>query len=99
MYIKKGLTDRTHYVRMPGGISKDSPLLSGVPQGAVMGSLFLLIMISDINKGTTSSTLFSFAEDTRIYSNIAEADDCGNLQYDLNSIYNWAVPNNMFFKL
>ena len=54
-------------------------------------------MISDINKGTTSSKLVSFADDTRVYSNIAEADDCDNLQYDLNSIYNWAVHNNMFF--
>ena len=54
-------------------------------------------MISDINKGTTSSKLVSFADDTQVYSNIAEADDCDNLQYDLNSIYNWAVHNNMFF--
>ena len=49
------------------------------------------------NKGTTSSKLVSFADDTRVYSNIAEADDCNNLQDDLNSIYNWAVHNNMFF--
>ena len=54
-------------------------------------------MISDINKGITSSKLVSFADDTRVYSNIAEADDCDNLQYDLNSIYNWAVHNNRFF--
>ena len=91
------LTNRTHYVRIPGGISKDSPVLSGVPQGTVLGPLLFLIMISDINKGTTSSKLVSFADDTRVYSNIAEADDCDNLQYDLNSIYNWAVHNNMFF--
>ena len=91
------LTNRTHYVRIPGGKSKDSPVLSGVPQGTVMGSLLFLIMISDINKGTASSKLVSFADDTRVYSNIAQADDCDNLQSDLNSIYNWAVHNNMFF--
>ena len=91
------LTNRTHYVKIPGCISKDSPVLSGVPQGTVLGPLLFLIMISDINKGTTSSKLVSFADDTRVYSNIAEADDCDNLQYDLNSIYNWAVHNNMFF--
>ena len=90
------LTNRTDYVRIPGGISKDSPVLSGVPQGIVLGPLLFLIMISDINKGTTSSKLVSFADDTRVYSNIAEADDCDNLQYDLNSIYNWAVHYNSF---
>ena len=84
------------YVRIPGGISKDSPVLSGVPQGTVLGPLLFLIMISDINKGIASSKLISFADDTRVYSNIAQADDCDNLQSDLNSIYNWAVHNNMF---
>ena len=85
------LTNRTHYVRIPGGISKDSPVLNGVPQGTVLRPLLFLIMISDINKGTTSSKLVSFADDTQVYSNIAEPDDCDNLQY------NWAVHNNMFF--
>ena len=61
------LTNRTHYVRIPGGISKDSPVLSGVPQGTVLGPLLFLIMISDINKGTTSSKLVSFPDDTRVY--------------------------------
>ena len=93
------LTNRTHYVRIPGGISKDSTVLSGVPQGTVLGPLLFLIMILDINKGTTSSKVVSFADDTRAYPNIAEADDCDNLQYDLNSIYNWAVHNNMFLTL
>ena len=49
------LTNRTHYVRIPGGISKDSPLLSAIPQGTVLGPLLFLIMISDINKRTTAS--------------------------------------------
>ena len=77
-------TNQTHY----GGISKDSPVLSGGPQGTVLGPLLFLIMISDINKGTASSKLISFAHDTRVYSNIAQADYCDNLQSDLNSIYN-----------
>ena len=30
------LTDRSHFVRLPGGISKDHSVLSGVPQGTVL---------------------------------------------------------------
>ena len=96
IWVFQFLTNRTHYVRIPGGISNDIPVLSGVPQGTILGPLILLIMISDINKGTASSKLFSFADDTRIYSNIAQVDDCDNLQSDLISIYNWAI-HNMFF--
>ena len=84
------LTNMTHYVRIPGGISKYNPVLSGVPQGIVLGPLLFLIMISDINKGTTASKLISFADDTRVYSNIAQVDDCDNLQSDLNTVFNWA---------
>ena len=67
--------------------------------GTVLGPLLFLIMISYIIKGNTSSTLISFADDTRVYSNMTEADDCDKLQYDLNSSYNWAVQNNMFLNL
>ena len=73
--------------------------MSGVHQGTVLGPQIFLIMISDINKGTTSSKLVSFADTTQVYSSIAETDDCDNLQDDLNSIYNWAVHNNMFLTL
>ena len=36
------------YVRIPGGISQPHPVLSGVPQGTVLGALLLII---DIDKG------------------------------------------------
>ena len=80
------VTNKTRYVSIPGGISKNSPVFSAARQGTVLGPLLFLIMTSDINKGTTSSKLVRFADDTRVYSNIAESDDCDNLQYDLNSI-------------
>ena len=54
-------------------------------------------MISDINKEIISSKVISFADDTRVYSNITQDDDCDNLQSDLKTMYNWALYNNMFF--
>ena len=58
---------------MPGGVSKSSPVLSGVPQGTVLGPLLFIIMISDINKDILSSKIISFADDTRVYTNISSS--------------------------
>ena len=71
-------------------------MLSGVPQGTVLGTLLFLIMISDIDKDVSASKLVSFAEDTRLYSGVVDVTDCDNLQLDLNDVYDWASSNNMF---
>ena len=91
------LTRRSHFVRLPGAISGDSPVLSGVPQGTVLGPLLFLIMLADINKNISESNLIIFADDTRIYSKINDVTDCDTLQQDLNHVYDWASINNMFF--
>ena len=91
------LTHRTQFVRLQGGISHASPVLSGVPQGTVLGPLLFLILMGDINSGISSSSIVSFADDTRLYHGISNVDDCSFLQNDLNSIYDWASCNNMSF--
>ena len=80
---------------MPGGVGKDSPVLSGVPQGTVLGPLLFIIMISDINTNILSSKIISFADDTRVYTNITHIENSDSLQTDLNYIYLWAINNNM----
>ena len=85
------------FVRLPGGVSKDSPVLSGVLQGTVLGPLLFIIMISDLNKYILSSKIISFADDTRVYTNITEIENSDSLQIDLNYIYLWAINYIMLF--
>ena len=68
-----------------------------MPQGTVLGPLLFIIMIADINKDIACSKLISFADDTRVYNQISDTEDCDSLQRDLNSVYKWASDNNMFF--
>ena len=69
-----------------------------MPQGTVLGPLLFLIMIIDIDKGIShSSKLVSFADETRVYSCFNDIEKCYRLQIDLNSVYDWAHVNNMFF--
>ena len=55
---------------MPGDISEDHPVLSGVPQGTVLNPFLFLIMISDIDKDVSPFKLVSFADDIRLYSGV-----------------------------
>ena len=91
------LTGRTQFVRLQGGVSFDSPVISGVPHGTVLGPLLFKFHMCDINSGITASSMVSFADDTRLYYCISNVDDCAILQNDLNSVYDWASDNNMFF--
>ena len=53
--------------------------------------------MGDINSGISSSSIVSFADDTRLYHGISNVYDCSFLQHDLNSVYDWASCNNMSF--
>ena len=90
---------RQQAVAVEGRISDLSPVISGVPQGTVLGPVLFLIHISDIARGVSQSAeTTSFADDTRVKRPIKdEPNDCQSLQQDLQSIYDWAEDVNMHF--
>ena len=77
--------------------SDPQPVLSGVPQGSVLGPLLFLVLIGDIDEGVVALFLSSFADDTRITHGISSQDDTEALQQDLRAVYLWAKKNNMEF--
>ena len=89
---------RVQAVGVDGTISEVSPVVSGVPQGTVLGPVLFLVHIlslcSSISTGTSSS---SFADDTRIWRGVSSPADCSKLQDDLQSVYTCAEHINMEF--
>ncbi len=69
-------------------------VISGVPQGSVLGPLIFLILIGDIDKDIMHAFLSSFADDTRVGKDIDNDVDVQSLQDDLQSIYQWCKTNN-----
>ena len=96
-WIKAFLTGRKQSVVVQQNISGETSVVSGVPQGSVIGPLLFLIMIKDIDSNTMSSFVSSFADDTRVMAGIDSIHDVQNMQTDLDVIYQWARNNNAVF--
>ena len=96
-WLHSFLTGRHQTVIVNGERSEPAPVISGVPQGSVIGPLLFLILIGDIDKDVAHSFISSFADDTRIGREIASPADARLLQEDLHKVYNWATTNNMQF--
>ena len=96
-WIESFLTGRQQIVTVEGAKSDPVNVISGVPQGSVLGPLLFLVLLNDIDNNTHSSSVSSFADDTRILAGISNTDDVRKLQIDLNAIFEWARQNNATF--
>ena len=74
-WLHSFLTNRRHRVRITGGVSKSDNVLSGVPQGTVLGPVLFLVLISDI-WNNVDSNITSFADDTKVFATINNPSDC-----------------------
>ena len=64
-WIESFLTERTQVVAVNGVYSFIDVVLSGGPQGTVIGLILFLIYINDLEKYLSHSLLSSFGDDTR----------------------------------
>ena len=94
-WIKSFLTERTQQVSVNGILSDPAAVISGVPQGSVLGPLLFLILIADIDAEVIHAIIKSFADDTRAMKGINTKEDVATLQRELEKIYKWSDDNNM----
>ena len=89
---------RQQAVAVEGRLSGLSPVISGVPQGTVLGPILFLLHISCIAREVSAgSNVSSYVDDTRVTRSIVNQSDCTTLQDDLDAIYRWALDVNMVF--
>ena len=82
---------------MEGSFSEPVRVVSGMPQGSVLGPLLFLILMIDIDNFTIRAAMGSFADDTRLWHAIRNFINASELQEDLLEVYKWADVNNMQF--
>ena len=94
-WVESFLTGRFQKVLVDGHASYLAAILSGVPQGTVLGPLLFILFINDMEQCVQSSTIRFFADDTRLSKQISSEADVQDLQNDLNKVIAWAKQNNM----
>ena len=80
-WIEQWLTDKRQCVVVDGEVSNWKSVLSGVPQGSVLGPLLFLIYINDLDDNITSNVL-KFADDTKVCRKVNTDGDKQHLQND-----------------
>ena len=98
-WIHNYLAERYQKVVLNGECSQVSHVVSGVPQGSILGPLLFLIYIDDITDIALSpeSKLVLYADDILLYRIISSRSDFNLLQNDIDAISNWASSNFMAF--
>jgi hypothetical protein len=88
------LTNRESCVRFPVLFSSPFVVLSGVPQGSVLGPLLFNISVDDLWEVTNYSSL-QFADDLKVYRAIEASNYCFLLQSYIERVHEWCSTNLM----
>ena len=83
-WIVDYLTDRTQCIGVEGATSPSKPVLSGVPQGSVLGPLLFIIYIDGLTNTLSNSSMSLYADDLLLYRTIQSPTDYQTLQAELN---------------
>ena len=87
-WIESFLTNRHQRTVVNGKSSDWMPVLSGIPQGTVLGPHLFILFINDITD-LVKATSRLFADDCTVYQTITDQMDEESLQKDLNSLVDW----------
>ena len=105
-WVKAFLENRKQKVVIRGVESDSLDVLSGVPQGSVLGPILFLIFINDLPK-CTNCPVCLFADDSKIYCRVPRENKNDpkleganeKLQRDLQALENWANKWKMSFNV
>ena len=89
-WIRSYSSNRKQYVEYNGHHSLRNEISCGVPQGSILGLLFFLLYINDINNASNLLNLILFADDTNVFmahKDLNYLSDMLNLEMDKLSIW------------
>ena len=99
-FIVNYLSGREQCVVLDGIKSSQKMVLSGVPQGYILGPILFVLFINDMPQNLSSDTnLALYADDTKIWRTIKCQNDIELLQKDIDLLNLWSINNKMNFSI
>jgi ribonuclease P/MRP protein subunit RPP40 len=99
-WIRNWLSGRRQRVVLNGKFSSWADVLSGVPQGSVLGPILFLIFINDLDEAALLiDILRKFADDTKLGQTVGTDQDNEKLQQALDNLCDWADKWGMEFNI
>ena len=99
-WVRSYLSNRLQFVQFNGQCSSPQTICCGVPQGSILGPLFFLLCINDLNNVSTLVELILFADDTNLF--MSHKDPvclAASLNYELNKLSTWFKANKLSLNL
>ena len=96
-WFRSYLSDRSQFVVINNQPSSLLPVLSGVPQGSILGPLLFLIYINDIFHINIHHSLLTFTDDTKCFGPVTNCTDEQLLQHDIDLLLDWSSRSYLCF--
>ena len=98
-WFKDYLSNRYQTVIINNCYSNLLPVVSGVPQGSILGPLLFLVYINDMLSYVHHSHFLKFADDTKCFLHISTLSDYSALQEDISALFTWSRDSDLDFNL
>ncbi len=90
-WVSAFLTGRKQKVVVNGEQSSYTEVISGIPQGSVLGPLLFVLYINDLPQVIDQgSSMYLFADDTKVFRRMRTAEDKDQLDQDLSAMQDWS---------
>ena len=94
------LHNRTRQVECVGVLSSTKSILSGVPQGSILGPLLFLMYVNDLPTSLNGGQALMFADDTTLLFSSRSYDSLFNMaNSNLENVQEWLIANKLFLNV
>ncbi len=97
--IENYLSNRQQYVEIEGKKSAMSTIMTGVPQGSILGPLLFIIYMNDISFASDLFNAIIYADDSTLNGTLSAFNTNGNnnvnINQELNKVSDWLKVNKL----